>query len=37
MKLELLVSAVEKDPRSLAETMKITSDAVIVDQCDHHG
>ena len=37
MKLELLVSAVEKDPRSLAEAMKIASDAVIVNQCDHHG
>ncbi len=36
MTLELLVSAVDKDVRRLAEEMKICSDAIIINQCDHN-
>lgn len=33
MKLELLISAVNADPKKLAEKMKVASDAVLVNQC----
>ena len=36
MTLELLVSAMNKEPLVLAETMQIGSDAVIVSQTDHY-
>lgn len=36
MKVEILASVVEKDPRKLAEEMQIETDAVIVNQCDHY-
>lgn len=36
MTLELLVSAMNKEPLELAEAMKIGSDAVIVNQTDHY-
>lgn len=36
-KVQLLVSAVEKDAAKLAEQMHINGDAVIVNQCDHYG
>lgn len=34
MKVELLVSAMNQDPKELAEKMHIASDAVIINQCD---
>ncbi|MCH5274560.1 MAG: glycosyltransferase family 2 protein [Lachnospiraceae bacterium] len=37
MKVELLVSALNQDPKELAEKMHITSDAVIINQCDKDG
>ncbi|MCM1268696.1 MAG: glycosyltransferase family 2 protein [Bacteroidales bacterium] len=37
MKLEVLVSAVEKDAAALLAQMHIASDAVLVDQCDRYG
>ncbi len=37
MTLQLLVAAVGREPRQLAEEMQIDSDAVIVSQGDHYG
>lgn len=37
MGLEVLVSAVNADPRELAKKMNLRTDAVIVDQCDREG
>lgn len=37
MKVQVLASVVEKDPRRLAEEMQIETDAVIVNQCDHYA
>ena len=37
MKIQLLVSAVEKDAAELIRQMHIRTDAVIVDQCDRYG
>lgn len=37
MTLQLLVSAVNKNIDELISTMKIKSDAVIINQCDHNG
>lgn len=37
MKVEVLVAALEKDPRALAEQMNIDSDCLIVNQCDSEG
>lgn len=37
MTLQLLVSAVKKDPRQLAEQMHIDSDAVIINQCEENA
>lgn len=37
MKVQLLVSALQKDPADLIEEMKIATDAVIVNQCDRNG
>ena len=34
MKIEVLVSSLNKDPRELIKRMKITGDAIIVNQCD---
>ena len=37
MKMEVLVSAVEKGPAELVSQMNISSDAVLVNQCDRYG
>lgn len=37
MKIQLLVSAVDKDAGALIEQMHISTDAVIVNQCDRYG
>ena len=37
MKIQLLVSAVDKDVSALIRQMHIGTDAVIVNQCDRHG
>lgn len=37
MKIEVLVAALEKDPRALAEKMNIRTDCIIVNQCDRNG
>lgn len=37
LKLQVLVSALEKNVRELAEKMNIRTDAVIVNQCDGYG
>ena len=37
MKIQLLVSAVDKDAAALIEQMHIKTDAVIVNQCDRYG
>lgn len=37
MKLEVLVSAVEKDAAALLSKMNIATDAVLVNQCDRYG
>ena len=37
MKIQLLVSAVNKNVPALVKQMHIQSDAVIVNQCDHYG
>ena len=37
MKLELIVSAMNKEPGSLIKTMGIKTDAVIINQCDRYG
>ena len=37
MKLETLVSCVDKDPEALAASMGLEGDAVIVNQCDRDG
>ena len=35
MKLQVLTAAVNQDVRSLAESMNLSTDAIIVNQCDH--
>lgn len=37
MKLEVLIAAVNENPRELAEKMNIQSDALIVNQCDRYA
>ena len=37
MRPEVLVAALEKDPRALAEKMNIRTDCLIVNQCDRDG
>ena len=37
MKIQLLVSAVEKDAGTLAEQMHIRTDAIVVNQCNRYG
>ena len=37
MKLEVLASAVQKDAAALISQMNITTDAILVNQCDHYG
>ena len=37
MKLEVLIAAVNANPRELAEKMNIQSDALIVNQCDKYA
>lgn len=37
MAVQVLVSVVEKDSRTLVKEMHIETDAVIVNQCDHYG
>lgn len=37
LNIQVLVSAVEKDAKALAEQMKLKSSAVIVNQCDRYG
>lgn len=36
MKLQILVSAVKKDPKSLAEKMNLQADSIIINQTDKH-
>ena len=36
MKLQVLVSAVNQDVDQLADRMGLTSEALIVNQCDHY-
>ena len=37
MNVEVLVAAVEKDPKQLAAEMKLNSDAIIINQCDRYA
>ncbi len=37
MKLEVLVSAVQKDAAALVSQMNIATDAILVNQCDRYG
>ncbi len=37
MKVQVLVSAMHTEPKSLAEKMNLSSDAVIINQCDVNG
>ena len=37
MKMEVLVSAVEKEPAELISQMNISSDAVVVNQCGRYA
>ncbi len=37
MKLEVLISAVEKDAAALLSKMNIATDAILVNQCDRYG
>lgn len=37
MKVQVLVAALEKEPRQLAEEMKLNSDAIIINQCDRYA
>lgn len=37
VKVQVLISALNQDSKTLAENMKIESDAVIVNQCDGYG
>ena len=37
MKLQVLVAAVNQDVDQLADRMGLTSEALIVNQCDHYG
>lgn len=37
MKVQVLASVMNQEPRQIAERMHLDSDAVIVNQCDHYG
>lgn len=37
MEVQVLVAAVDKDVNVLAEQMRLETDAIIVNQCDHYG
>ncbi|MBQ9134819.1 MAG: glycosyltransferase [Lachnospiraceae bacterium] len=37
MKLQVLVSAMHKEPKALAEKMNLCTEAVIINQCDTHA
>lgn len=37
MKLQVLVSAVDEEPRALAERMQLESEAILINQTDHFG
>lgn len=37
MKLQVLVAAMNANPKELAKKMNLSSDAIIIDQCDHDG
>ena len=37
MKLQVLVSAMHKEPKALAEKMNLCTEAVIINQCDSYG
>lgn len=37
MKLELLISAVNAEPEKLIEKMKVTSNAVLINQCGRNS
>ncbi len=37
MKVQVLVSALEQNPKELADGMKLGSDAIIINQCDHYA
>ncbi len=37
MELQVLVAAVDKEAKALAETMNLNTQAVIVNQCDHYA
>ena len=36
MNVQVLVAALKQDPRRLADEMKLNSDAIIINQCDHY-
>lgn len=37
MKVQVLVAALEQEPRQLVQAMKLNSDAILVNQCDHYA
>ena len=37
MKVQLLISAMHANPKELIEKMNVSSDAVLVNQCDENG
>lgn len=37
MKVQLLISAVQKNPKELIKKMNVTSDAILINQCDKFG
>ena len=37
MNIQVLAAAVSKDPKVLAESMNLRTDAIIVNQCEHYG
>ena len=36
MKVQLLISAVKKDPKELVRKMNVETDAILINQCDTH-
>ena len=36
MNVQVLVAALKQDPRQLADVIKLNSDAIIINQCDHY-
>lgn len=37
MKVQLLIAAMHKNPRKLVEKMQVSTDAILVNQCDENG